>query len=211
MELVGLLFAREAQSPEEKSLREALALSVERNSIRSVLLQGAGQPAGGILPNWMSGYGFVFPTDADLARARHLREQTGGGRTWTVGYDAGDSISRLLVERLALNARDAGLTLQPATTGSAELRLVRIPLASADPWIALVDVAATTGLPKPKSNAGTVEELYAAEQAMLAVQRLIPLFHLPVTYAATTSLRDWSARPDGSWSLTDAWLGSEKP
>ena len=53
-----------------KSLRQALALSVERGSIRSVLLQGAGQPTASVLPNWMSGYGFVFPIDTDLPRAR---------------------------------------------------------------------------------------------------------------------------------------------
>ena len=45
VELLALLFARDVASPEEKLLREALALSVERGSIRSVLLQGAGQPA----------------------------------------------------------------------------------------------------------------------------------------------------------------------
>ncbi len=60
LELLALFFTRDAASPDEKLLREALALSVERGSIRSVLLQGAGQPAAGILPNWMSGYGFVF-------------------------------------------------------------------------------------------------------------------------------------------------------
>lgn len=211
IELVALQFAREAQSPEEKLLREALALSVERTSIRSVLLQGVGQPASSILPNWMSGYGFVFPTDADLPRARHLREQAGGARPWSVSYDASDSISRLLVERITLNAKDAGLTLQPLTTGAADLRMVRIPLAGVDPWIALAEVAAACGLPKPKSNGGSVEELYAAEQAMLAAQRVIPLFHLPVTYAATSSLRSWSMHADGSWGLADVWLGSDKP
>ncbi len=46
MELLVLFFNRDAQTPEEKSLREALALSVERGSIRSVLLQGAGQRIG---------------------------------------------------------------------------------------------------------------------------------------------------------------------
>jgi peptide/nickel transport system substrate-binding protein len=211
IELVALQFAREAQSPEDKLLREALALSVERTSIRSVLLQGAGQPASSILPNWMSGYGFVFTTDADLPRARRLRQQVGNARPWTVSYDAGDSISRLLVERIALNAKDAGLTLQPATAGAADLRLVRIPLASVDAGIALAEVAAGNGLPKPKSNEGSVEELYSAEQVMLATQRMIPLFHLPVTYAAATSLRGWSVHSDGRWDLADAWLEREKP
>jgi ABC-type transport system substrate-binding protein len=210
MELVALLFARDAQSPEEKLLREALALSVDRASMRSVLLQGAGQPAGGVLPNWMSGYEFVFPTEADLARARHDREQARAAPSWTIGYDASDPIARVLAERIALNARDAGLSLQPRTQAGADLQLVRIPLAAVDPWMSLMDVAAVTGLSKPKSYGGSAEDLYLAEQAMLATQRFIPLFHLPATYAAATTLRNWSPRQDGSWNLADVWLGNEK-
>jgi peptide/nickel transport system substrate-binding protein len=62
LELVALVFAREAQSADETLLRQALAWSVDRGSMRSVLLQGSGQPAASILPNWMSGYAFVFST-----------------------------------------------------------------------------------------------------------------------------------------------------
>jgi peptide/nickel transport system substrate-binding protein len=211
MELVALLFSRDSQSAEDKFLREALAFSVDRASIRSVLLQGAGQPAGSILPNWMSGYGFVFPTEADLPRARHQREQVRSVPEWTVGYDASDSIARLLVERIALNARDAGLMLRPTTATAADLRLVRIPLAAADPWISLENFAAAEGLPKPKVHAGSAEDLYSAEQAALATQRLIPLFHLPATYGMSTILKNWTVRSDGNWDLANAWLGPAKP
>jgi peptide/nickel transport system substrate-binding protein len=207
VELIALLFAHDAQTPAEKSLRDALALSVDRGSIRSVLLQGAGQPAGGILPNWMTGYGFVFPADADLVRARHEREEAKVAPAWTIGYDPGDSISHLLAERIALNARDAGLTLQPTTGAIADLRVARIPLVASDPWIALSEVAAASGLGRPAAVGGSEEELYAAEQAMLATQRIIPLFHLPAAYAASASLRDWKPTLDGSWDLADVWLG----
>jgi peptide/nickel transport system substrate-binding protein len=206
VELIALLFAHDAQTSAEKSLRDALALSVDRGSIRSVLLQGAGQPAGSILPDWMTGYGFVFPADADLVRARHEREEVKAAPTWTVGYNPGDSISHLLAERIALNARDAGLTLQPTTAATADLRIARIPLMASDPWIALSEVAAAAGLPLAAADGGSVEELYAAEQTMLATQRLIPLFHLPAVYAASASLRDWKPRADGSWDLADVWL-----
>jgi ABC-type transport system substrate-binding protein len=208
VELVALLFARDATSPDEKLLREALALSVERGSIRSVLLQGAGQPSASILPNWMSGYGFVFSVEADLQRARHAREQVRAIPNWTVGYDGSDSVARLLAERIALNAKDAGLSLQPTPASAADVRLVRIPLASADPWVALSGVAAQARLPDAKSKGG-VEDLYAAEQAILATQGAIPLFHLPASYAAASTLKHWTTRTDGSWSLADAWLGSK--
>jgi ABC-type transport system substrate-binding protein len=211
VELLALLFTRDAQTPEEKSLREALAWSVERGSIGSVLLQGAGQPAAGVLPNWISGYGFVFSTNADLARARHAREQVRTVSTWTVGYDGSDAVARLLAERVALNGKDAGLSLQPTSAATTDLRLVRIPLASADPWIALAGISSLAGLTMPKNDGGSVEDLYAAEQAVVATQKIIPLFHLPVTYAASASLKNWTLRPDGSWNLADAWLGSGKP
>jgi peptide/nickel transport system substrate-binding protein len=210
MELLALLFSRDAASPEEKLLREALALSVVRGSIRSVLLQGAGQPAAGILPNWMSGYGFVFPTDADLAWARHAREQVHTIPTWTVGYDGTDPVAHLLAERIALNAKDAGLSLQPMSAASADLRLVRIPLASTDPWIALANVAIVAGIAVGKDS-GSAEDLYASELAVLATQRMIPLFHLPVSYAASATLKNWVLRSDGSCALGDAWLEIGKP
>jgi MarR-like DNA-binding transcriptional regulator SgrR of sgrS sRNA len=88
--------------------------------------------------------------------------------------------------------------------------LVHIPLASAEPWTALESVAAVTGLPAAKTR-GTVEDLYAAERAVLATQRIIPLFHLPVSYAAGSTLRNWNLRPDGTLNLADAWLGSRQP
>jgi ABC-type transport system substrate-binding protein len=210
VELLALLFARDVTSPDEKLLREALALSVERGSIRSVLLQGAGQPAASILPNWMSGYGFVFPTDADLPRARHAREQVRAIPTWTVGYDGSDPMARLLAERIALNAKDAGLSLQPTSASAADLKLVRIPLASTDPWITLASVATLAGMPTGKEG-GSVEDLYASETALLAAGRVIPLFHLPVSYAASGALKNWALRPDGSWTLADAWLIAGRP
>jgi hypothetical protein len=210
MELVALLFTRDAKTPEEKLLREVLALSVERASMRSVLLQGAGQPAASILPTWMSGYGFVFPAETDLPRARHLREQVRAVPTWIIAYDPSDPIARLFAERVALNSRDAGLSLQPTATPSADVRIVRIPLAAAGPWNALANVGTVINIPLPKINGGSAEDLYSAEQAMLATKRLIPLFHLPATYAAAGTLKNWTPGPDGSWSLADAWLENEK-
>ncbi len=209
VELLALLFTRDALTPEEKLLREALALSIERGSIRNVLLQGAGQATAGILPNWMSGYGFVFATAADLIRARRASEQVRTAAAWTVGYDGSDPLARVITERIALNARDAGLTLQPTPAASTDLRLVRIPLASRDPWISLADVAALCGDPAGKKG-GSIEDLYSLEAGMLATRHIIPLFHLPVSYAASARLKDWTLRPDGTWDLAEAWLAADK-
>jgi hypothetical protein len=210
VELLALAFSRDASSPDEKLLREALGLSVDRGSIHGVLLQGAGQPAGSLLPSWISGFGFVFSSQVDLQKARQFRDQVHTARDWTIGYDGSDSLARLLVERIALNARDAGLSLVPTAVGATDLSLMRIPLTSSDPWIALDSIAAQAGLPKAKNNGASVDELFAAEQAELASQRVVPLFHLPVFYAASASLRDWALRMDGSLDLANAWLGAAK-
>jgi peptide/nickel transport system substrate-binding protein len=209
VELLALLFARDASTQEEKILRQALALSVERGSMRRVLLQGVGQPAASILPNWMSGYAFVFSTDADLPRARQALAQVRRIPTWTLAYDATDPLPRLLAERIALNAKDAGLSLQPTSSTTADLRLMQIPLTTPDPWRALENVASMTGVPSGKSQ-GTVEDLYTSETALLAAQRIIPLFHLPVSYAAATTVKNWTLRPDGTWTVADAWLQDAK-
>jgi len=206
VELVALLFTRDGASPEEKLLRESLALSIERASIRSVILQGAGQPAASILTNWMSGYAFVFSSGVDLVRARQAREQVHSASSWTIGYDNTDSVERLLAERIALNAKDAGLTMQPVSSAAADLRVVRIPLAGADPWITLNDISALIGSSPAKTKTDAIEDLYAAEQSLLASRRLIPLFHLPVSYMSAPHLKDWTLRPDGTWNLENAWL-----
>jgi hypothetical protein len=52
--------------------------------------------------------------------------------------------------------------------------------------------------------------LFAAEQVALATQRIVPLFHLPVAYAGSMNLKDWSLRSDGSVELNQAWLGAAK-
>jgi peptide/nickel transport system substrate-binding protein len=210
IELLALLFPRDASSSEERLLREALAWSVERGSIRDVLLQGAGQPAGSILPTWISGYGFVFSSGADLPRARQLRGQVHAVPSWKIGYDGSDPLDRLLAERIALNARDAGLLLLPTSSNGADLRLVRIPL-SLDPWVGLLDSSAEIGLTAAQTKGTSAEDLYAAEQAALATRRVIPLFHLPVSYASASSLKDWTVRADGWLDLASAWLEGPKP
>ena len=178
--------------------------------MRSVLLQGIGQSAGSFLPNWMTGYAFTFSSEADLAQARHEREQTRTAANWTVGYDANDSVARLMVERVALNAKDAGLTLRPTAATGADIRLVRIPLACADPWIALANAAEFLQMTLPNAKGDSVEDLYNSERTMLAEQKVIPLFHLPANYASSPLVKGWRPADDGSWRLADIWMGKEK-
>jgi MarR-like DNA-binding transcriptional regulator SgrR of sgrS sRNA len=210
-ELMALVFTRDRQSPEEGRLREALAFSIDRGLLNNVLLQGGGEITGGLLPAWMNGYGFLFPAEVNLERAR----QTGAGirqaSAWTLAYDTNDPIARLIAERIALNAYDAGLAVQLANSPAADIRLVRIPLVSLDGRIALTHLASALGLPQPKVLGDSVDDLYAAESSLLHSQRVIPLLHLRQSYGMSAQVKNWNEGRDGSWRLQDAWLGVEKP
>jgi ABC-type transport system substrate-binding protein len=210
-EWMALVFAHDSQSAEDGKLREALALSIDRASMNSVLLQGGGEPAATLLPNWMTGYAFLFPTAVDLERARQGRREGGQMPAWTLGYDASDPLVRVIAERIALNARDAGLTLQPANSPASEVRLVRIPLPSLDARVALTSLAARLGLPRPKFEGDPAASLYAAETGLLRSQRVIPLLHLRTAAAVSAKVRDWTEDRDGSWPLQNVWLETENP
>ena len=208
VQLMALVFTRDRQSAAEGKLREALALSIDRSSIRSVLLQGAGEPSGGILPDWLSGYGFVFGNGQNLDRARELRSEVPRAPAQMLGYDAADPLAKVIAERIVLNARDAGISLQTTNSGTSDLRLVRVPLPSLNPRVALVAMAASTGLTAPKLTGNSADDLYRAESEILRTQRIIPLFQLPVSYALSPAVKDWSQDRDGSEYLEDVWMGS---
>jgi len=91
------------------------------------------------------------------------------------------------------------------------VRLLRVPIASGNPWVAFKQALSQAGLPAEKGKAESVEELYAQEQSTLSSDRSVPLFHLPASYAASPGLRDWALRMDGSWNLHEAWLEAPKP
>jgi MarR-like DNA-binding transcriptional regulator SgrR of sgrS sRNA len=210
-EWMGLVFSRDPQSAEEGKLRGALALSIDRDAMNSVLLQGGGEPAGTLLPNWMSGYAFLFPTAVDLQHAGPVRDEIRQAPAWTLGYDASDPLARVITERIALNARDAGLTLQPVNSAAADVRLVRIPLASLDAQVSLTSLIARLGLPQPQSEGDPLASLYTEESAVLQSRRVIPLLHLRTAAAVSANVRGWKEYPDGSRQLQNVWLGMEKP
>jgi len=208
LELMALVFSRDRQSVDDGKLRESLALAIDRISIKNVLLQGEGEPAGTILPRWLNGYDFLFSKEADLARARQQVSELRSRPSWTLGYDSGDPLARLVAERIVLNARDAGLNLQLAA-GMSDVRLVRIILPSLDPWVSLMTVAKIAGLPAPKHAGDGPEDLYRAENQLLRTDRMIPLFHLPLNYGLSPAVRNWVQRQDGIWDLRNLWIASE--
>jgi len=49
------------------------AASEKRDTMANVLLQREAQPADSLLPQWLSGYAFLFESSMNLQRARELR------------------------------------------------------------------------------------------------------------------------------------------
>jgi hypothetical protein len=214
--LLALVFSANSKARDPR-LREALALAIDRKPIQSVLLKGAAEPAAGILPNWMTGYSAVFSTAANQQRARAVLADS-RQPALNLSYDPRDPQAQLIGQRIALNASEAGITVQVSLSGPEDIRLMRVVLPSPDPATSLAEAARQLALAQPVVTAapggGTLDDLFHAERGLLEGYAVIPLFHLPMASAASTRVRDW--RPDqlGNWSqaghsLADVWLADD--
>jgi peptide/nickel transport system substrate-binding protein len=157
VELMALVFASNTKAQDAR-VREALGLAIDRKPIQSVLLKGAGEPTANILPNWMTGFSAAFPAQANVQRARAV---LAGSRqpVLTLSYDPRDPQAQLIAERIALNAREAGITLQVSLSGVADVSLIRIVLPSSDPATSLREAARALGLAQPLLHGNSVEDL----------------------------------------------------
>ena len=207
VELMALVFPANSKAQDAR-VREALALSIDRKPIQSVLLKGAGEPAGSVLPNWMTGYSSVFPAQANAQLARAVLAES-RQPALSLTYDPRDPQAQLIAERIALGAREIGLTLQVSLSGPEDIRLVRVTLPSPDPATSLREASRQLGLPAPAVRSNAVEDLYQAERTLLDQHAVIPLFHLPVASAAGRRVRDWEPDPTGAWRISEVWLEAD--
>jgi ABC-type oligopeptide transport system substrate-binding subunit len=201
----------------EPALREAISLSIDRSAIQSTLLQKQGEAAAGLLPQWGSGYSFLFRVTGDVERARQLRGDRGSTPSLTLAYDWSDPLARAIAERVSVNAReDIGIAIQPyrenlqARGANADVRVVRIPLAASDPAAALSAISAATGH-QGAMQTNSPEDLYAADRALRSDFRLVPVVYVPQSWALSTRVRNWVTPREGGWRLTDVWLEEDKP
>ena len=207
VELVALVFTPNSKAQDAR-VREALALSIDRKPIQSVLLKGAGDPTASVLPNWMTGYAAVFSTQPNVQRAKALLVDA-RPPGFTLNYDPRDPQAQLIAERIALNAREAGIMLQVSLSGAPDISLVRIVLPSPDPATSLREAVRQLGQAPVNVHSNSVEDLYQAERSALNSHAVIPLFHLPVASAAGMRVRNWDPDRLGGWNLPDAWLEAD--
>ena len=168
---------------------EALALAIDRAPIVNVLAQRRAEAAFGLLPQWLSGYAFLF-----AAQGKQTASQMRTGPL-TLSYSANDAFERSIAERVALNARDAGIILQPTQSPNGSVRMVRWPLESVDAAAELSRIAAMLGMPDRTNslNSSKPETLYEAERALLDSHRVIPILYLPEVYGVAPRVHNWEA------------------
>jgi MarR-like DNA-binding transcriptional regulator SgrR of sgrS sRNA len=206
-ELLTLVFARDAQNEDEIHARNALAASLDSASLSDYVLQGGGEASGALLPDWVSGYGFVFPPSRKSERPVRAQPHI----SWTLSYDAADSVAHVLADRIALNARDAGIAIQPTASGTGDLKLLRAPILSSDPQLALTEMADALQLSPPKMSGTSIEELFAGEKSLLQSGRVVPLAHLRTAVAVRANVQAFNMQPGGEWDMSNLWLAPEKP
>ena len=227
--LYALRFENTSAQSGGDRLREALALSVDRATMAGVLLQRQAEPASALLPQWLSGYAFLFPVEMDVERARQLRTTlpaniVGGSSPLRVQPEAPGDLPRLLVERVAVNARQAGLSVQPLSrTGTprdarapaqdtADVKLFLWRYSSLSPGQELRDLANAEHAQETKEgNPGDPDRRYAWERKILEERKVIPLVVLPDFVGLAPAIRDWQPSPWGEWRLADVWLEVAPP
>ncbi len=214
-ELLALVFSPKVQDPR---VREALSAAIDRASIHGVLLQKQGEATASLLPQWVSGYAFLYPT-ARNEQALQVRA-AGSPQALTLAYDWSDPVAKTVAERVAVNARDAGLTVQvfgenlANRAGNADLTLVRVGLPSPRPSVALAAIAADFGYKEQAQQIAATtapQALYAAERGLLRDFMIVPLAYVPEVYALSPRVRNWVMPRQGGWPLENVSLVQEKP
>ncbi|MGA2813938.1 MAG: ABC transporter substrate-binding protein [Candidatus Acidiferrum sp.] len=226
-------------------LGEALWLALDRATMANVLLEKQAEPAASFLPQWLSGYAFLFAMDSDVARAKEMSGAlfsspggTGAQRATAqplhLRLDGGGDLTKLIAERVAINARQAGIAVQiqargpghdvghelPAAGGAnsaratetARLRLVVWRYSSISERAELDAMVAALEL-EAGSDEKTFEDseqLYTREKRLVAERHLIPLVVMPDYIGLGAAVRDWMPEHWGEWHLGDVWLDDKR-
>jgi len=215
----ALRFEDSLPADSSKKLREAISLSLDRATMASVLLQKQAEPAAALLPQWLSGYAFLFKAEMDLERAKNLRASlplnvAGGTSPLRLQTEASGDLARLLAERVAVNARQASFAVQPLSKASnaAELHLIAWRIESLSAGQELRDVAKEQRVEDSKEgNPADSDRRYAWERKILEERKLMPLVAVPDYAGIAATVRDWQPSSWGEWRLADVWLEPASP
>jgi len=209
-DLIALVADESDLAARDPRLREALALSVDRAALFNVVFQKQGEVSASLLPNWLTGYSLAMSAAPNLARAKELRALVDRPQELTLSADGSDPVLQLIAERLALNARDAGIAVRTLTTpGRSAFRVVRMHVEETNPAAAFADVAGQSGASE-RAPADEVVAVFRAEQELLAKHLVIPLLYLPRAVAYSPRVHGLVLSSDGAMRAADFWLEDGK-
>jgi len=221
--LVALRFEGTLAAPASDQLREAFWLAMDRDTMANVLLQREAQPAAALLPQWLSGYAFLFKSPMNLQRAKELRAAFPAGvpgviQPLRLRVDASGDLFKLMGERVAVNARQANLLVQvsPAVSANAStpapvaLHLLAWHYDSLSPHAEL-EAFVKQMLDGADLPAATMdpEQLFTEERRLIDERRILPLVLLPEYVGVRPNVHNWNASAWGDWRLADVWLEPE--
>ncbi|HEV2288929.1 MAG TPA: ABC transporter substrate-binding protein [Candidatus Acidoferrales bacterium] len=224
-ELLALVFLRSTTTKDVR-VRQALSQAIDRASLVDFVLQKEGEPARGLVPQWCSGYAFLFSLPGAVLQSTGAMTQTPSSVALKLGYDSADAMERSIAERIAVNAQAAGIPLSthPMPGGTAnwqglDAMIVRLPLSSPDPAVALEDFLQAlapvadldSSLAGPLSDPTSLDELYSRERAVIDTYGVIPLAHVPEVVGLSARVRDWMPIHSGTWRLANVWLDGAQP
>jgi hypothetical protein len=209
--------------------REAMSLSLDRQTMANVLLQKQAEPASALLPQWLSGYAFLFTMETNIDRAKEIRaslpvKMAAGTEPLRLRVDAPGDPAKLLGERVAVNARQAAILVQVvnragprgATTATTALsdpatgiHLFSWHYSSPSPTVELESMVSALNFgdsPESAVCSTDPEQFYTREKKLLEERRLRPLVALPEYIGLSQNVRDWMPARCGEWHLADVWL-----
>jgi peptide/nickel transport system substrate-binding protein len=232
--LYGLRFDETGASATDATLREAVALTLDRKTMANVLLQKQAEPASALLPQWLSGYAFLFNMEPNLPRAKEIRAAlpakvaTVAEPLW-LRVDAPGDLAKLLGERVAVNARqaailvhvvnralprEAGSTTTTSSDSGAGFHLFAWHYSALSPRVEMESFVSALNVGSSSKNAVSItdpEQLYARERKLLEEHRILPLVALPESVGLGPNVRDWMPARWGEWRLADVWLDLPEP
>jgi peptide/nickel transport system substrate-binding protein len=218
VQFYGLSIATAKIESPASAFRDALSLAIDRVAIHNVLLQKQGEIAGGCLPQWLSGYSFLLPTERSLDEARKARAALLAKLPpFTLAYDSADPLARAIAERVALNAREIGVTLQVKPQNALEkdahpdVELFRRNVGVPNAALAMDFVCPSTHVAYSALTSGETEQMYKLEMdSREQAPYRVPLFYLPESFAISARVKNWMPYRWGEWRLADVWLAPDE-
>ncbi|MCU1256184.1 MAG: hypothetical protein JWM83_2483 [Candidatus Angelobacter sp.] len=229
-DLLALVFlqpdsgGRPGRKPVDQRVRQALGLAINRAAISNVIFQRRAIPASGLLPQWLTGYEFMLGGETNLGRAKELRADAAAFVVISpiaLAYDFADPLARLAAERIAVDAREAGIIVQPYAEShiyskaarasmNADAVLLRVPLRSLDPSVNLAARTEDLGISQENTpailGATRPEDLLEIERKLLESNRVLPVAHVPQVLWLNNTAHNWQQELNGAWNLDQLWI-----